>query len=203
MRKHGWSFGRLAWVWLLVLTVVPGCLSGCGRTPPPPARDVLEAMCAAAGTMPVGEVYDRASDPAGKGYLSDVLFAALYGPAARGRLGGTESDAPDEPAAPAMIPDAAVFLSSRQHPAELAVLRCADADGALTAASLCRLRLDSLRDEWQGTDCALWVDRADVTVEGCYVLMAVVPDPEAAFDAARRVIASPQRRGSTRASDEE
>ena len=161
------------------------CLSGCaGAAPPPPALDVLEAMQAAAEAMPAGEVYDRSADPAGKGYLSDALFAALFGPAVRRRLGGEDGGTAAEP----LIEDAVVFLSLREHPGELAVLRCADADGALTAAALCRLRLDSLKTAWQDTDYALWTERADVTVEGCYVLMAVFPDPEAVFDAARRII---------------
>ena len=171
---------------LLVLTLLLPPLSGCSSAPPPDAREVLTAMTAAAGTLPAGRVYDRRAAPEGKGYLSDTLFSALYGPAARGWLGSDEADADD--GGTAMIPDAAVFLSEIPHPGELAVLVCADSDSALSAAGLCRLRLDTLMNTWKDSEYAVWTDRAAVTVVDCCVLMAVVPDPDAVFAAARRAL---------------
>ena len=141
-------------------------------------------------------------------YLTGTLFAALYGPTGRGWLGadsidrtdpangGTASPAPTQAnraesaaeAVPTLIQDGAVFLSTVMHPFELGVFRCADLDGALSVAALCQTRLDTLRTTWQDSDYAVCVERAVVTVEGCYVLFIVADDPEPLLEAARRAI---------------
>lgn len=140
-------------------------------------------------------------------YLTGTLFAALYGPTGRGWLGadsiddgstdsGTASPAPTQAnqaegaaeAVPTLIQDGAVFLSTVMRPFELGVFRCADLDGALSVAALCQTRLDTLRTTWQDSAYAVCVERAVVTVEGCYVLFIVADDPEPLLEAARRVI---------------
>ena len=136
-------------------------------------------------------------------YLTGTLFAALYGSTGRGWLGadstnrtdtadgGIASPAPANQAAeaaPTLIQDGAVFLSTVMHPFELGVFRCADLDGALSVAALCQTRLDTLRTTWQDSAYAVCVERAVVTVEGCYVLFIVADDPEPLLEAARRAI---------------
>ncbi|MCQ2430283.1 MAG: hypothetical protein MJ192_08135 [Clostridia bacterium] len=181
---------------LLILTVIILFPVGCASSPPPAAGTVLSAMQDAAGQLPAGQVYDLRNDPSARGYLSDTLFSALYGPAARGLLGSGGADAGDgrQPmTATAAITDAAVFLPEVPHPGELAVMICPDADSALSAAALCRLRLDLLKNAWKDSEYAVWTERAAVTVEDCCVLMAVTTDPDTVFEAARQVIRHPQQ----------
>ena len=178
---------------LLTLIVIVLFPVGCASSPPPAARTVLSAMQDAAGQLPAGQVYDLRNDPSARGYLSDTLFSALYGPAARGLLDSAETDAGDGRQPTSAITDAAVFLPEVPHPGELAVMICPDADSALSAAVLCRQRLDVLKSAWKDSEYAVWTERAAVTVEGCCVLMAVTTDPDAVFDAARQVIRHPQK----------
>ena len=157
------------------------------KTPPPPAMDVLTAMQAAmtdtAQTLPDGLTYSRAVDPSSPHYLTDTLFSALYGEAARGLL---EADGGDGTAPP--ISDAALFLSIAPYPCELAVFRCSDTRSAATVAGLCRTRQDTLHRGWADTEWAAVTGRAAVAVEGSYVLLAVADDPETVLAGARRAI---------------
>jgi hypothetical protein len=74
------------------------------------------------------------------------------------------------------------------HPFELGVFRCADLDGALSVAALCQARLDSLRTTWQGSPYAVCLERAVVTVDGCYVLFLISDDPDPLLEAARQAM---------------
>lgn len=137
---------------------------------------MLAAMQAAATELPAGQVFTRTSDPSAADWLSDTLFAALFGPAARGWL--SEDAEPTDISGGAIIQDAALFLSLAPHPAELVVLRCADSASALSAATLCRERLRVLRATWSGTDYAAWVESGQVTVAGTFLLFAVSPEAD-------------------------
>ncbi len=169
--------------WIL-LSFLSGCLTGCrGERPPATAEAVLRGMCDA-GVATDGQahaVYDRAADPAGGRYLSDTLFSALYGEAARGLLTGI-------PDAPAAIGDAVICLSVAPTPRELAVFRCSDERGCTTAVGLCRARLDAVRRAWVGTEWEAMTEGGTVTVVGSYVLLVITEDPDRALDAARAVI---------------
>lgn len=167
-------------------------LTGCGRvTAPASSSAVLAAMCAEPGgagqdIAATCAVYTRAASPYGDEYLSDTLFSALYGEAARGLLQGTDE-------IPAAINDAAVCLSVAPVPLELAVFRCSDTRGTATAVGLCRARLETVRGAWRGTDHEAVVTEGVVTVEGSYVLLVVAPNPDRVLRAARAAI----RRGDT------
>lgn len=172
---------------LLIIPLLLGGLPSCGRDlPPPAAADVLNAMRTAADRLPAGTVYDRQADPAGEGYLDGVLFSALYGPAARDCFDGGQ-DADRRPTAP-LAADGALFLSAVPHPAELAVLRCSDRASALSAAALCRERLEVLRTAWAGTDYAAWTEAGDITVADGFVLLAVCPDADRVLRAGIRAV---------------
>lgn len=188
------------------------------RTADPSGVDYLPGSGAPSGEGASGDIsQDRAQSGAQSGesdsgqrvfYLTGTLFAALYGSTGRGWLGadstnrtdtadgGTASPAPTQAnqaegaaeAVPTLIQDGAVFLSTVMHPFELGVFRCADLDGALSVAALCQTRLDTLRTTWQNSAYAVCVERAVVTVEGCYVLFIVADDPEPLLEAARRAI---------------
>lgn len=171
-------------VWLLLATTgLFFCACSCApSSPPPDAASVLAAMQSAATELPAGQVFSRRADPAGADHLSDMLFAALFGPAARGWLADasdvsniSDPDQTEVASTGAIIQDAALFLSVAPHPAELVVLRCTDSVSALSAAALCRERLSTLCVMWDDTAYAAWVAGGQVTVSGTFVLFAVSP----------------------------
>ncbi len=168
--RRGWRWHRsicLLWAAVMFSLAVTGCASAVGL--PASAESVLAAMTQAAGEgWPTGTSYSLTSPPESKNALSSTMISALYGPAARRWLTG---DAPP-------VVDAAVFLSTTMHPAELAVFRCADEEAAGAVAAVCRSRIETLRDHWGETPHAAWVNNAAVTVRGDYVLLAVATDPD-------------------------
>lgn len=173
--------GLRAVLMLLVAGAVCALL-GCRGEPPPSAREVLTAMQEAA-SLPPGAVYDSRAVPGnavpgGVDALDGTLLAALYGSAARGW--GTGEDSP--------VVEAALFLSSRPEPAELAVFYCRDTTAALSVAAICRERLELLRRTRGGTAYAAWVEEGEVTVSGNFVLLVVSPDTREVLRAARAVI---------------
>ena len=177
---------RCLWIFVLLLSCF---LSSCGRgrtSLPPTASEVLAAMTAAmadtAQPLPDGLTYTRSADPAGREYLTDTLFSALYGEAARGLL------APDGGGGAAPIGDAALYLSLSAYPCELAVFRCSDLRTAATVAGLCRGRLDTVAAGHGDSEWAGIASNGRVAVEGCYVLLAVAEDPGAVLEAARRIL---------------
>ena len=169
---------------LLILVLF---FSACGRdTPPPTASEVLTAMLTAmedtAQTTPDGVLRLTAAPSESPDYLSDTFFSALYGEAARGLLTaeGTEGYR--------AVNDAALFLSMSSYPCELAVFRCSDIRAAVTVAGLCRSRLDTLAHGFAGSEWEAVAVGGQISVEGCYVLMAVTDDPAAVLEAARGVL---------------
>ena len=180
---------RLCLSLLLLAVLLPTALllPACGReAPPPAASEVLaameSAMDATVQNRPEGAVYHRALPPDAPAYLSDTLFSALYGEAARGLLtaeeGGTYR----------AVNDAALLLSVAPYPCELAVFRCSDTRAAATVAGLCRGRLDTLARGFAGSE---WADTAaggQIAVEGCFVLMALTEDPASVLEAARQCL---------------
>ncbi len=183
MRKGFWR-----WIAAGVALCLLFSAAGCRRDrPPAPADAVLLAMADTLGTGHTGKIYTRASNPEGGEFLSETLFSALFGEAARGLLRGTEN-------APPAINDAALYLSVSPTPVELAVFRCSDMRGTATAEGLARTRLDSLRNAWRDTDWADMTESGTVIVSGNYVLLILAPNPDRAEAAAGRVI---RRGGST------
>ncbi len=174
-----------------LLLALTGCLPGQrgNRTPPAAAAAILQGMCETRADADPHSVatYLRSSSPDGGNYLSDTLFSALYGEAARGLLSGTADT-------PAAINDAAICLSVAPTPVELAVFRCSDERGLATAVGLCQSRLDTVRAAWVGTEWETLTESGCVAVEGSCVLLVILPNPDRAVDAARRII----RRGDIR-----
>ena len=174
---------------VLILTLAL-FLSACGKeTPPPPAMEVLTAMQATmtdtAQTLPDGLTYTRSAEPSSPEHLTDALFSALYGEAARGLLSADGSAGQE--GSPA-IGDVAIFLSIAPYPCELAVFRCSDLRSAATVAGLCRTRLDTVARGYGDSEWASISQNGRVAVDGCYVLLAVAEDPEAVLAEARRLL---------------
>ena len=135
--------------------------------------------------LPDGLIYTRAADPDSPSYLTDTLFSALYGEAARG-LFQPDTAADGEPVPP--IGDAALFLSISPYPCELAVFRCSDLRSASTVAGLCRTRLDMVERGYRGSEWEAVAQKGKVSVDGCYVLLAVAEDPDAVLASAKRLL---------------
>jgi len=176
---------RLCLLWLSVVLVIHLAACSWGSAPPPAAREVLaamqDAMVSSAQPLPDGRVYTRAADPDSPAYLTDVLFAALYGEAARGLF-----EADGDAVAP--VSDAAVYLSLAAYPCELAVFRCSDTRTAATVAGLCQSRLDTLARGYAATEWAELAARGRVSVKDCFVLMVLCDDPARTLAAARRAV---------------
>ncbi len=170
--------GRLCRAVGLLLCVLPLLFTGCRRqTPPASALTVLSAMSEGMSTT---HIYTRAVAESDGTYLSDTLFSALFGEAARGLLRGDAHT-------PAAINDVAILLSISKTPVELAVFRCSDARGTATAEGLARTRLDAVRRAWVGTEWEVLTAEGFVAVEGSYVLLIITPHPDRSLRIARQL----------------
>lgn len=172
---------------LILSLLVPSCTGK--TTPPPSAMEVLtamqEAMTDTAQPLPDGLLYTRGMNKDEPSYLTDTLFSALYGEAAGGLL---QPDADGEESSVPPIGDVALFLSVAPYPCELAVFRCSDLRSAATVAGLCRGRLDMVVQGYRGSKWEAVAQGGMVTVDGCYVLLAITEDPEAVFARAKRLL---------------
>ena len=172
---------------ILSVLIFPSC--GRRETPPPSAMEVLtamqEAMVDTAQPLPDGLTYTRGADVDAPSYLTDTLFSALYGQAARG-LFQPDTTGGDQTAPP--IGDAALFLSVSPYPCELAVFRCSDLRSAATVAGLCRGRLDTVAQGYRGSEWETVAQGGKVTVDGCYVLLVIAEDPDAGLARARKLL---------------
>jgi hypothetical protein len=172
---------------LILSLLLPSCA---GKTTlPPSALDVLtamqEAMTDTVQPLPDGLTYTRGVDKDAPSYLTDTLFSALYGEAARGLFqpdtnGGSQTVPP--------IGDAALFLSVAPYPCELAVFRCSDLRSAATVAGLCRGRLDTVAQGYRGSEWEAVALGGQVSVDGCYVLLAISEDPGEVLSRAKRLL---------------
>lgn len=196
MKRQAFDFRKRTATILRAVAVLCFCclsatgMSWCARSDrlPTPAVTVLQAMMAATGDdWPQGDTYALTTTPVSEPVtvpdeeiktLTDTLISALYGEASRGWLTGE-----DPP-----VCDAAVFLPTVQHPAELAVFRCATAEDAGTVAMTCRARLDDLTRHWETGAYAAWVGGATVTVRERYVLLILTDDPSPLLHAASSAI---------------
>lgn len=186
--------GPARWVWIFALLAGLMTATACGREAPPPgAGEVLSAMEAAmeatAQPLPEGVTYLRSAlqtEGDGTRVLTDTLFSALYGEAARGLLAAEGTSAQD--GGGAAVNDAAIFLSMAPYPCELAVFRCSDVRTAATVAGLCRGRLDAVARGYGESEWREVAASGLVAVEGSYVLLVVAEDPEAVLAAAAGVI---------------
>jgi hypothetical protein len=159
-------------------------LCACGPESPPPSAAYLlgvmqTAMSDTAQPLPDGLTYVRTLPAEDPSYLTDPLFSALYGEAARGLL--AETDAAGVPA----VGDVALFLSVAPYPCELAVFRCSDIRTAATVEALCRGRLDTVARGFAGSEWASVANRGQVAAEGCYVFLVISEDPAAVLARAR------------------
>lgn len=168
--------------WLMIAVVL---LPACAPAPPPAASEALTVLLTAlestAQTTPDGLIRLTAAPADSPDHLTETFFSALYGEAARGLLGGDDTQGPP-------VQDAALYLSVSPYPFELGVFRCADGDTARAVAALCRGRLDTLARGFAGSDREADALGGRVAVEGNWVLLVLCEDPASVLEAARRFL---------------
>ena len=168
-----------------ILMAVLTVLSSCSPPPPPAASQVLlsmeTALTESGQPLPDGVIRLTAASPDSPDCLTEALFSALYGEAARGLLASEDGQTPP-------VGDAALFLSLAPYPRARAVFRCSDLRTAATVAGLCQGRVDTLRRGFGGGGGTEIPWQGSVSVEGCYVILVVAEDPRPAVSAAKRAI---------------
>ena len=133
---------------------------------------LLDAAQASQGEAPAGTVYSSALPEGDPARLDDDLAAVLWG------------DGSAHPAY-ALTSSAAIFLSSKKMPFEIAVLECVSTDSTQDVALMCCRRADALAREFPDTE-----NRFSISVSGRYVIAAFCPSPEAAQKAASAKLGS-------------
>lgn len=184
---------RIAHACLLLCVLAAVCwMTGCASTPPVSSADVLDAMCQAATERPIGQVRVRSIPQADTNtntkpsYLDDNVLSALYGAECLSWFDGQETQ--DGTQSTPIVDDVAIYLSTVQHPFEVAVFRCTDSYGTLSTAKQCKRRLHSIQETWNGTDKEAYCRLGCVEIVDNYVILVISDKPEALLDAARRLI---------------
>ena len=137
------------------------------------AEEAVLAMCQAEKPLPDGRLYVRSAASDDEKAISDTLLSALYG-------NGTLPPALDE------ISDAA-FYFSYTSPVEFAAFQCKSRDSTEAVAALCHQRLDILRSVRTESSDAQYLDRAEITVCGRWVVLCISSDADAAIRAFKRL----------------
>ena len=158
-------------IFAFLLSLLAACARDTGLLSRPCARDtdvytLLDAALASQGEAPAGTVYSSALPEGDPARLDDDLAAVLWG------------DGSAHPAY-ALTSSAAIFLSSKKMPFEIAVLECVSTDSTQDVALMCCRRADALAREFPDTE-----NRFSISVSGRYVIAAFCPSPEAAQKAA-------------------
>ena len=125
--------------------------------------------------LPAGKIYDLNAPEGNPEYLDERVIASLFGngsppPMRSGWL------------------DMALFMSTSDHPCELAVFLCDSPDTASDTARLLCQRLDIIRTVKAKSEYSQMLDSASVTVMGNYVLLAISSDTNNAIKIARAAI---------------
>lgn len=146
------------------------------------ASDTEEKTYAAVGEMlqreanaPAGTVYTSSAQEDESGYIQPALEEALWG-------GADEMQ---------YVKEYSHFLSSFEHPCELAVFLCYTKSGAHKVSQMCLRRISELSFTWKNVgneDYMKYIRNAKVAVKGKYVIMAISSDAETAIKAAKSII---------------
>ena len=155
---------------LLALSLLFAACNGQGGVS---AEAAVLAMCQAEKPLPDGKLYVRSAASDDEKAISDTLLSALYG-------NGSLPPELDE------VSDAA-FYFSYTSPVEFAAFRCKSSDGTEAVAALCHQRLDILRSVRTEASDTAYLDRAEITVCGKWVLFCISSDTDAVIRAFKRL----------------
>ena len=138
-------------------------------------REVLSALMESEIGLPAGKTYDLNAPKGNSEYLDERVVASLFG----------EGSSP--PTRSGWL-DLALFLSTSDHPCELAVFLCDSPDTASDTSRILCQRLDVIRTAKDKTEHSAMLDAATVTVIGNYVILAISSDADNAIKIARAMI---------------
>ncbi len=173
---------------ITALSILSSC-SGKGRDGI--TYDAVAAMLEREVKAPSGTIYTDRAEEGESGYISPTLEKALWGEYIQSES-EAEGEAPsNKTGAMRYVRQYSHFLSSFEHPCELAVFECYTQSGAYEVSKMCLARLGTLQSTWKSNkneEYAAYTENARVCVKGRYVIMAVSSDPETAIRAARKVI---------------
>ncbi len=160
---------------LLCLILLLPALPSCAENAPVPCREILGNLTEAEIGLPAGKIYDLNAPEGNPEYLDERVIASLFGngsppPMRSGWL------------------DMALFMSTSDHPCELAVFLCDSPDTASDTARLLCQRLDVIRTVKAKSEYSQMLDSASVTVMGNYVILAISSDTNNAIKIARAAI---------------
>ena len=145
--------------------IFPSCASG--RVSP---YDVLRAVCDAEAGLPAGTFYSTDANEESPEFLRPELLAVAYGIP-------LDFDG---------IEGAAIRLSGKHHPAELAVFLCKDANAVEDVVLFCHQRIKALiqNSDLSAAVCGMsaeeykeYVSGATVISSGRYVALIISSDP--------------------------
>ena len=112
--------------------------------------------------LPSGQIYRSDACEGETAYFSAQMMRTMYGEMAEERYFS-------------LLEEYAIYLSSRESPYEIAVLRCYARSDTDRIAEMCLARIEQLRVHLSHTPFRAAVDAATVRVEGKCVILSLVP----------------------------
>lgn len=180
---------------LSVCLFLVSSLISCSASPVPDALQVLLSMIQATPNVAAGDVYLFPGSGENHGMAlaealeirvriaSEELLRAAFSP---------EYSVSEQTENHHILQDisdsGACRFSTAASPQEYVVIRCISRADTHEAARLLLHRLNALQKQYRGTDHQALTERGQVIIIGKYVCLVVSPDPDAAIEAARRVI---------------
>lgn len=138
------------------------------------AETLLEELREVSGEMPEGSLYLSGAEEGSDTYFSPSLRNAMYGEDAEELF--------------SLLEEYAVYLSSFASPCEIAVFRSASVSDAERITAMCMGRADTVRVLLRQTEFRDMTDSIRVICQGKYVIMGLIPEPEAFERQALRLI---------------
>ena len=162
-------------IFILCLVFCFFALPSCAERKPASCREVLLALIDSEIGLPAGKIYDLNAPEGNSEYIDERVISSLF----------WEGSAP--PMRSGWL-DMALFLSTSDHPCELAVFLCDSPDTASDTARILCQRLDVIRTAKAKTEHSAMLDAATVTVIGNYVLLVISSDTDNSIKIARSLI---------------
>ena len=160
-------------VLLCLLLALSFLLLACNGQKGVTAEEAVLAMCQAEKPLPDGKLYVRSAALDDEKAISDTLLSALYG-------NGMLPPELDE------VSDAAFYISYTS-PVEFAAFQCKSRDSTEAVAALCHQRLDILRSVRTEDADIPYLERAEITVCGRWVILCISSDTDAVIRAFKRL----------------
>ena len=155
---------KLFWkYWLIFFLILALSVSAVACRQAETGTGVLlgEEMAAIDG-LPSGQIYRSDASEGEAAYFSPQMMETMYGEGAAERYFS-------------LLEEYAIYLSSRESPYEIAVLRCYARSDTDRIAEMCLARVEHLRIGLAGTPYRAHADAATVRVEGRTVILSLIP----------------------------